>query len=271
MFVNTKEICKKNSRVMAFNVWDLDTPYFLIKEAEKSKVNLIIQVSEKVAKKYDIVFHNVLKKMAEESKIKVAVSLDHARDRSFIRECIDRGWKSIMFDGSNLEFFDNINKTSEIVKYAHNFGCSIEGELGEIRGSEDGIISDKEDKLEFDEVKEFYNKTKVDLLAVSIGTSHGFYTNEKININYPLIEQIISKLEAPFVIHGGSGLPDEIMFRLNKIGYSKFNVSTEVKEAIYLYYEELIVEKVKDPMKRFSKFENTINKLFLQNFRRINL
>lgn len=149
-----------------------------------------------------------VKKVAEYASVPVAVELDHGHEFKEIMTCIHNGASAIMFDGSELEYEDNVSRTKEIVKIAHSLDVSVEAELGFVGGSmsdDPGKVSQMTDP---DRVVDFVSKTKVDALAVSIGNLHGKYRSEP-QLDLDRLRKISSITEVPLVLHGGSGLTEK--------------------------------------------------------------
>ena len=161
--------------------------------------------------------------------VDVALHLDHAKDFDAIKDAIDAGYSSVMFDGSILPFKENIEKTRLVVEFAHARGVSVEGELGTIGGTEEGVSVSEEDK-EYTRPADavtFVRETGVDVLAVGIGTNHGQFKS-KTNVKIPLLKEIHSVVDVPLVIHGGTGVKEGDYPDLINNGIRKFNVGTEL-------------------------------------------
>lgn len=155
--------------------------------------------------------------------------LDHCIDESVIRHCVDAGFAGVMFDGSSLPIAENISRTNEVYAYASERGSLVEAELGAIQGVEDGFGSDDEQVYSFDELGMFYQDAKFDLLALAIGNAHGEYTSTSgIKIELLVDAQGIVG-DFPLVLHGGTGMPDEMIFEAINAGVVKINVSTALK------------------------------------------
>ncbi|GAB6635905.1 class II fructose-bisphosphate aldolase family protein [Streptococcus uberis] len=234
MYRTLKEVTdyaeKLNMTIGAFNMHNLEMLPEMIRAAKEMGVPIIIQTSIDTAKYigYDVVVA-VCKQMAENNMVDIVLHLDHARDFEAIKDAIEAGYSSIMFDGSNLPFKENIAKTKAVVEYAHQRGVSVEGELGTIGGTEEGISvseSDKEYTRPEDAVT-FIKETGVDALAVGIGTNHGQFKS-KTNVNIPLLKEIYKVVDRPLVIHGGTGVKEEDYPELINNGIRKFNVGTEL-------------------------------------------
>lgn len=136
-----------------------------------------------------------------------------------------------MYDGSHISLSDNIINTNKVTEYAHVHDVLIEAEVGNIIGVEDDIVVREGGVAAIEEVKSFLCQTEVDMIAVAFGTAHGLYKGTPV-LHYDLIEQTAALTDIPFVVHGGSGLPDEVFVKL--LQYSnikKINISTDVKQA----------------------------------------
>ncbi|MEY8463627.1 class II fructose-bisphosphate aldolase [Streptococcus merionis] len=234
MYKTMKEVTdiaeRLNMTIGAFNMHNLEMLPDMIRAAEEMGAPIIIQTSIDTAKYigYSVVVA-VVKELANNSLVDVALHLDHARDFGAIKDAIAAGYSSIMFDGSNLPFKENIEKTRLVVEYAHARGVSVEGELGTIGGTEEGISVDEGDKVYTrpEDAIVFVRETGVDALAVGIGTNHGQFKS-KTDVQVPLLKEIHSAVDVPLVIHGGTGVKEEDYPELINNGIRKFNVGTEL-------------------------------------------
>ncbi|KAB7668385.1 class II fructose-bisphosphate aldolase [Bacillus sp. B1-b2] len=234
MYTTLKEVTTKaealNYTVGAFNAHNLEMLPDMIRAAKEKGAPIIIQTSIDTAK---YIGHEnlvaVCKSMAEKEMVDVVLHLDHARDFNDIKEAIDKGYTSVMFDGSHLPFKENIMKTRAVVEYAHRHGVSVEGELGTIGGTEEGIHVEESDKVYTDpkDALAFVQATGVDALAIAIGTNHGQYKS-KTEVNIPLLKEIDAIVDVPLVIHGGTGVNERDIGELIDNGIRKFNVGTEL-------------------------------------------
>lgn len=234
MYTTLKAVTEKasalNYTVGAFNTHNLEMLPEMIQAAKELGAPIIIQTSVDTA---NYIGHDVLvavcKTLATEKMVDVVLHLDHARDFQDIKTAIDKGYTSVMFDGSHLPFKENIMKTRAVVDYAHKRGVSVEGELGTIGGTEEGIHVAENDKIYTNPqaAAEFVAATGVDALAVAIGTNHGQYQS-KTNVNVGLLKEIHQAVDIPLVIHGGTGVKEEDIPELINNGIRKFNVGTEL-------------------------------------------
>lgn len=226
----TDQAEKLNMTVGAFNMHNLEMLPGMMRGAKELGAPIVIQTSIDTAKYigYSVIVA-VVKQLANELMVDAALHLDHARDFDAIKDAIDAGYSSIMFDGSNLPFKENIAKTKLVVEYAHARGVSVEGELGTIGGTEEGISVSEEDKVYTrpEDAVVFVRETEVDALAVGIGTNHGQFKS-KTDVQVPLLKEIHSVVDVPLVIHGGTGVKEEDYPELINNGIRKFNVGTEL-------------------------------------------
>ena len=235
--VTTKEMFKKayegGYAIGAFNINNMEIVQAIAEAASEEKSPVIMQVTAG-ARKY--AKHAYLMALAhaaiEDSGIDMALHLDHGADFEICKSCIDGGFSSVMIDGSHHSFEDNIALTKKVVEYAHAHGVVVEGELGVLAGIEDDVVAEASSYTRPEEVEEFVNRTGVDSLAISIGTSHGAYkfkpeqckrNAEGILVPPPLrfdiLEEVAKRLPGfPIVLHGASSVPQEYVKEINATG-----------------------------------------------------
>ncbi len=245
---NTVEMLKEAHNngycVGAFNVVDYMSIEAVVNAAENQKSPAIIQASSGTLKRFGVkALVEMTRTAATGSTVPLSLHLDHGTDRKFLSEAIEYGFNSVMIDASSHSFEENIRITAEVVKEAHDKGVSVEGEIGVVGGVEDDIVVSQDDAIYTTpaEAIEFRDRTGIDFLAAAIGTAHGVYKVEpKLNID--TLRSIRSEIDCPLVVHGGTGLSDEIVRELVNAGASKFNVSTMVKQvyidSLYGYISE---------------------------------
>ena len=248
MLVSATEMLKKAKEghyaVGQFNINNLEWTKSILLTAQELKSPVILGVSEG-AGKYMTGFKTVaqmVKAMDEELGITVPVALhlDHGTYDGCYK-CIKAGFTSIMFDGSHYPIEENIAKTSELVNVAHQLGLSIEAEVGSIGGEEDGVIGAGE-CADPDECKAVAD-LGVDMLAAGIGNIHGAYSENWAGLSFETLDAIQQKTGVmPLVLHGGTGIPDDMIKKAITLGVSKINVNTECQwafqEATRKYIEE---------------------------------
>ena len=226
----TDDAERLNMTIGAFNMHNLEMLPDMIRAAKEMGAPIIIQTSVDTAKYigYNVIVA-VVEELANSMIVDVALHLDHAKDFDAIKDAIEAGYSSVMFDGSSLPFKENIEKTKLVVEYAHARDVSVEGELGTIGGTEEGISVSEEDKeyTRPNDAVTFVRETGVDVLAVGIGTNHGQFKS-KTNVKIPLLKEIHQVVDVPLVIHGGTGVKEEDYPDLINNGIRKFNVGTEL-------------------------------------------
>ena len=233
MLVSAKEMLDKavegHYAVGQFNINNLEWTKSILLTAEELKSPVILGVSEG-AGKYMTGFKTVaamVKAMMEELNITVPVALhlDHGTYEG-CKKCIDAGFYSIMFDGSKYPIEENVEKTRELIAICREKGMSIEAEVGSIGGEEDGVIG-KGECADPNECKMIAD-LGVDMLAAGIGNIHGKYPANWEGLSFETldaVQQLTGKM--PLVLHGGTGIPDDMIKKAISLGVAKINVNTE--------------------------------------------
>ena len=238
MLVHIKEIVKhaqaNNYAVGAFNIHNLESVLGVANAAMKAKSAAIIQVSEGAIKYMGLkpithIVSTVAKNIA--TNVPIALHLDHGKDLTNLFECIKHGFSSVHIDASHLPLDENISITKQVVELAHGKKVWVQGEVGAIIGGH-GDINGTIENIPIADTKDvitFVNETKVDTIAAAIGTAHGVYDNEDVKID--LLKEIKAKTKIPFVLHGGSGVADEIIINAIKEGVNIINIGSDIKIA----------------------------------------
>ena len=231
--VSAKEMLQKakagHYAVGQFNINNLEWTKAILLTAEECKSPVILGVSEG-AGKYMTGYKTVVgmvNGMLEELNITVPVALhlDHGSYEG-AKKCIEAGFSSIMFDGSHLPFEENVEKTKELVAICNEKGMSIEAEVGSIGGEEDGVVGMGEcaDPQECKAIADL----GVTMLAAGIGNIHGKYPENWAGLQFDVLDDIqILTGEMPLVLHGGTGIPEDMIKKAISLGVSKINVNTE--------------------------------------------
>ena len=237
MLVSAKEMLDKakagHYAVGQFNINNLEWTKAVLLTAQELNSPVILGVSEG-AGKYMTGFKTVaamVKAMDEELGITVPVALhlDHGSYEGCYK-CIKAGFTSIMFDGSHFSIEENVEKTKELVAVAHQLGLSIEAEVGSIGGEEDGVVGTGE-CADPDECKAIAD-LGVDMLAAGIGNIHGKYPENWAGLSFETLDAIQAKTGTmPLVLHGGTGIPEEMIKKAIDLGVAKINVNTECQLA----------------------------------------
>ena len=233
MLVNATEMLKKAKAegyaVGQFNINNLEWTKAVLLTAQECNSPVILGVSEG-AGKYMTGYKTVaamVKAMIEELSITVPVALhlDHGSYEG-AKKCIEAGFSSVMFDGSHYAIDENVQKTKEIVELAHSLGISVEAEVGSIGGEEDGVVG-RGEVADADECKMIAD-LGIDFLAAGIGNIHGKYPANWQGLDFDALEAIKNKTEGmPLVLHGGTGIPADMIKKAISLGVAKINVNTE--------------------------------------------
>ncbi len=233
MLVSAKEMLDKakagHYAVGQFNINNLEWTKAILLTAQELNSPVILGVSEG-AGKYMTGYKTVaamVKAMIEELGITVPVALhlDHGSYEGCLK-CVEAGFSSIMFDGSHYPIDENVAKTTELVALAHSKGMSIEAEVGSIGGEEDGVIGAGE-CADPDECKAIAD-LGVDMLAAGIGNIHGKYPANWAGLSFETLDAVQQKTgDMPLVLHGGTGIPDDMIKKAISLGVAKINVNTE--------------------------------------------
>ena len=214
--------------VPAFNVDNLESVLGVLNAVEKTCKPTIIQTIPKTLKYGGISAYSSLVRALYKDGADIAIHLDHGGDVKICEDCINAGYSSVMIDGSMLSFEENIALTKSVVALAHARGISVEAELGTIGGKEETEGQIKYTEVE--EAKEFVERTRVDSLAIGVGTAHGVYKGEP-RIAIDRIKEIANVVDVPLVLHGASGLSDEVIRACIDAGISKINFATHLRQA----------------------------------------
>jgi ketose-bisphosphate aldolase len=227
--------------VGAFNVSNLIQLEAVVAAAITKRAPVIIQTSVSPSRFLNPkVIGAIYRTIAAEAPIPICLHLDHSDEVPYCKTCADAGYTNIMIDASKHDFEENIRQTREVVDYCHGLGgISVEGELGTVSGTEDQVkVSEDEARLcDPSQAVEFVQRTGIDLFAPAIGTAHGVYKTKNPKLDFDRLQAIIEMLNGkglntPIVIHGGSGLADDVVKKLVSLGGAKFNVSTDLKHRI---------------------------------------
>lgn len=255
--VNTRDMFAKAIKggyaIPAFNFNNMEQLQAIVQSAVETKSPVIIQVS-KGARAY--ANQTLLRYMAEGAvayakelgceKPQIVLHLDHGDSFETCKSCIDMGFSSVMIDGSQLPYDENVALTKKVVEYAHKFDVTVEGELGILAGVEDDVVAEEHTYTKPEEVVDFVTKTGCDSLAISIGTSHGAnkFTPEQCTkdengrlvpppLKFDVLEAVEKELPGfPIVLHGASSVPQEEVATINKYGGA-------LKDAIGIPEEQL--------------------------------
>ncbi len=224
MFADTKKLLLKAQQgkyaVAHFNINNMEIVQGVVAAAQKLKAPVILATSEGALKYAGMDYlYAITKTAAEKANVPIALHLDHGKDLEVIKKAIQMGYSSVMIDASHEKFEKNIRLTKKIVALAHQKGISVEAELGTIGGAEDLVSSRNIIYTDPAKAQEFVQRTGCDFLAVAIGTSHGAYKFAgKADLRQDILQQIQKKVKIPLVLHGASGVPQNLVTMAEKYG-----------------------------------------------------
>lgn len=235
--------------VGAFNVIQLEHAEAYATAAERAGLPVVMQISQNCVR-----YHGSLTPLAravlaigEACTQPVVVHLDHAEDVELVREAVDLGMTSVMYDGSTLPDEQNRRVTAEVVRRCHEAGASVEAELGEV-GGKDGVHSPGA-RTDPHDAARFVADTGVDALAVAVGSSHAM-TERVATLDTELIAAIAAEVPVPLVLHGSSGVPDEGLVAAVSAGMTKINVATHLNVVFTETMQAVLAERpTVDPRK----------------------
>lgn len=266
MLVNLNEVLKKAQNgkyaVGLFNTTDTDMLQAVIEAAEESNSPVILGTAEVLLPygELKLIAPSIIA-AAKRAKVPVVVHYDHGLTFDRCIEALKLGFSSVMFDGSAKPYEQNIAETRDMVKIAHAFGSTVEGEIGYVgeAAKEDNLLTDMYTTAE--EAKAYLEATGVDALAVAIGSAHGVY-KKKPMLNIERLKEIRGAVKVPLVLHGGSGLSDDDFKNTIREGIAKVNIFTDLclageraykdgeeKKLGYLETRNLKVKYIKEAVK----------------------
>lgn len=222
---------KQGNAVPAFNIDNLESAMAVSEVLHEMRLPVIVQMIPRTLNYGGVsIYPAMMRELMADCQVDFALHLDHGNSFSLAQKCIASGFSSVMFDGSAMSFEDNVKYTKEVTDYALRMDVSVEGELGTIGGKEEGDTDMEASYTKVSEAEEFVRRTNVSTLAIGVGTAHGVYKGEP-KINVQRIREIHEAIETPLVLHGASGLSDEVLRDCIAAGISKINFATELRQA----------------------------------------
>jgi fructose-bisphosphate aldolase, class II len=289
--VTTKEMFRKayegGYAIGAFNINDMEIIQGVVNGAKAQKSPIILQVSSGAIKfagaKY---LKNMVDAAVAETGIDIALHLDHGANFEIVKEVIEAGFTSVMFDGSHYEYEENVRLTKEVVEYAHARGVVVEAELGQLAGVEDDVNVAKSVYTDPAQAEDFVKQTGIDSLAIAIGTSHGaFKFSGEAKLRFDILEEVQKKLPGfPIVLHGASavdpkyvqmcndfggqiagakGVPLDMLRKASSMAVCKINIDTDLRLAMTGALRKFLAENPKefDPRKYMGAARATLQEL----------
>ena len=275
MIVSTREMLLKAQRekyaVPAFNFHNLETIQVIVEAAVEMKSPLILAGTpgtfEYGGRDY---LQAIIETASRKYSIPIAIHLDHHETFESIKESIDLGTKSVMIDASHHPFEENIELVSKVVEYAHRYDVTVEAELGRLGGQEDDLVVDEKDSFftNPDAAVEYAERTRIDSLAVAIGTAHGLYKSEP-KLDFERLEEIRKKVSIPLVLHGASGVSVQDVRKCISLGITKVNIATELKIPFSNELRKYLMENTEanDPRKYMAKAKEEMKKVVIEKIK----
>ncbi len=223
---------ENNCAVGAFSVGNMEMVIGAVKAAEEMNVPVILQIAEKRMKQSPLeLMAPMMVSAAKNAKVPVAVHLDHGLTMDCIKKSLEYGFTSVMLDASLLPFEENIALTKQVRAEANKYDATVEAELGVVGGNEGDTAEHKIMCTDPEKALDFCNETGVDCLAVAIGNAHGNYPVLP-ELRFDVLEEINKKVDVPLVLHGGTGITDEMFKRAISLGIRKINIATASFDAL---------------------------------------
>ena len=227
-----KDAGENGYAIPAFNIDNLESALAVSQAMKETGLPVIVQTIPRTLVYGGISTYPAMMAalMDDCDDVDYAMHLDHGSSAELAAQCIKSGFSSVMYDGSALSFEENVKNTCEVTAFALDKGISVEGELGTIGGKEEGDTELEANYTKVSEAVEFVERTKVSTLAIGVGTAHGIYKGTP-KINVTRIKEIKATVSAPLVLHGASGLCDEVLSDCIRAGITKINFATELRQA----------------------------------------
>ena len=235
---------KENYAIPAFNIDNLESAMAVSEIMHEMRTPVIVQMIPRTLNYGGIaIYPAMMRELMADCPVDYALHLDHGSSLALAKKCVAGGFSSVMFDGSLMPFEDNIKFTKEVTDFALPMDVSVEGELGTIGGKEEGDTDLEASYTKVSEAEEFVRRTNVSTLAIGVGTAHGVYKGTP-HINIERIKEIHAAIDTPLVLHGASGLSDEVLKDCIAAGITKINFATELRQA---YTNGIKAEFAKNP------------------------
>ena len=246
MLVNMKELLKDaqdgNYAVGSFSVANMEMVLGVLKAARELSAPVILQIAEVRLKQSPLeIIGPLMVAAAENADTPVAVHFDHGKTEEKIKQALDLGFTSVMFDGSHLPLDENIETTKRIIDIAGKYNASVEAEIGCVGGSEDGSEDIAINCTKPQDAVRFEAETGVDALAIAIGNAHGNYKDVP-KLRFDILQKVNEMTNTPLVLHGGTGISPDDFVKCSKNGIKKINIATAtfdcVEQSVRQAYEQ---------------------------------
>lgn len=271
MYTTSKEMILAAQRggyaIPAFNFENMEMLQAILAAAEELASPVLLQTTPSTLKYMTLrQAYAMAKAEADAVRVPVALHLDHCESYEGVCDALDAGYSSVMIDASKLDFEENIAVTRKTVQAAHARGVTVEAELGTVGGKEDSHSASIA-YTDPGEAVDFFRRTGVDIFAVAIGTAHGFYKGEP-KLDFELLQKLAGLIGAPLVLHGGSGIPDEMIRKTIELGICKVNFATELRAAMTAAVRQALKdESIIDPKKFMAPGREAVKSLCMHKIR----
>jgi ketose-bisphosphate aldolase len=226
--------------ILAANFYNFETLSGILRAASQLRLPVILQLSESSIRYMGLpVAANLARTMLREYAVEGWLHLDHGSSVEIVQQCLDAGFDSVMIDASEKTFDENTRITKKVVKIAATYHANVEAELGFV--AKLGQEQDPQGFTQPEDAARFVENTGIHALAVAIGSAHGFY-RQPPRLDIELLARISGNIPTPLVLHGSSGIPDEMLQNAIRNGICKINLATETKNAFMLALQQ----KLKD-------------------------
>jgi tagatose 1,6-diphosphate aldolase GatY/KbaY len=265
-----KEVKGNNKALLAANFYNLETCKGIIKAAAYLEQPVILQLTQSSIEYMGLkTAVGIGRSVSEEYDVSSWLHLDHCKDVELIKSCLDQGFDSVMIDASDKPVEENIKVTSSVVDIASKYDVNIEAELGSVPKPDSEIQPDS--FTDPSEAERFVKETGVTSLAVAIGSKHGFYKGEP-KLDMERLIEIRKKTDVCLVLHGGSGIPENMLRQAIKNGITKVNIATETKDLFMKSLKEKLRSSDEiDLRKVFPVAINEVQKLIEQKLKIVSM
>jgi fructose-bisphosphate aldolase class II len=255
-----KQAEEQKKAVGAFSVGNMEMVMGAVRAAEELNTPIILQIAEVRLKNSPLeLMGPMMIAAAKNSSVDIAVHLDHGLTLETVDKALELGFTSVMFDGSLLDFEENVGTVQRVVEKASRYKASVEAELGVVGGNEGEGKAHKILCTDPEKAREFCLRTGVNALAVAIGNAHGNYPVLP-ELRFDVLEQINKKVDTPLVLHGGTGITDEMFRKAISLGVRKINIATASFDHLARYAKDYC-DKVDKP-NYFELSANEVNGVY---------
>lgn len=249
----------------AFSAENMEMVQAIVEAAEELSAPIIIQTTPSTVAHANVdMFNAMVNAAAKDVLVPVVLHLDHGKNLDLCKQALEAHYTSIMIDGSMLSFEENISLSRKVVEIAEAKGIPVEAELGTVGGKEDDHeVSDKNARYTNpDQAREFVDRTRIQALAVAVGTTHGFYKQQP-QLDFNRLQAIRKAVDVPLVLHGASGVLDESIMQAIKLGICKVNFATELRAAFTKGVKKVFAEnpRIFDPKVYSARGREEVKKL----------